>query len=366
MSGATTLAAVMSLVAPASAATLPGMPACDMTKPSQEFCADYCNYKCAFYDPTKETGRPQNITVYRITPANTTGIRNKNTGDAIGDVDFYLSRKNLTQQCAKDPNSFGCFLDGDNIYGQFTVEIDGLWGPYEECNPVSVGGHGDNHGGMDTSGWSDTQNFTCGENCIHPTRAEGCAQNSRNRNGSSQMGAGVACFCDTTQRNKKSVGRGPRGGKSHHSYGPVGLPPQCSIGFYAPGRHHWGPPPPPGPAHCLTGTAHSTVQGWSFDSVASMACDACSQLGKECTGWAMSTDNRSATLFTGTTRTEPFKECVSFQHEVSRYGSGGSWFGVSAGTGYWYNTPLQSECAPGTPLGTDGCTWRMVEAVKCE
>ena len=29
----------------------------------------------------------------------------------------------------QDPNSFGCFLDGDNIYGQFTVEIDGLYGP---------------------------------------------------------------------------------------------------------------------------------------------------------------------------------------------------------------------------------------------
>ena len=105
---------------------------CDTSgaKSDDEICDDFCNYRCGFFDLAKgESGRSQNVTVYRITPANTTGIRNKNTGDAIGDVDFYLERKNLTQQCAKDPNSFGCFLDGDNVYGQFTVEIDGQFGP---------------------------------------------------------------------------------------------------------------------------------------------------------------------------------------------------------------------------------------------
>ena len=83
-----------------------------------------------------------NLTVYRITPFNTSGIRNKNTGDAPGDVGFFLSRKNITQQCAKDPHSFGCFLDGDNMYGQFTVEVDGQWGPCKRASapdmPLSV------------------------------------------------------------------------------------------------------------------------------------------------------------------------------------------------------------------------------------
>jgi hypothetical protein len=104
---------------------------------------DFCNYRCGFYNTTAgETGRPINLTVYRITPFNTSGIRNKNTGDAAGDVGFFLSRKNITQQCAKDPHSFGCFLDGDNMYGQFTVEVDGQWGPCKRASapdmPLSV------------------------------------------------------------------------------------------------------------------------------------------------------------------------------------------------------------------------------------
>lgn len=106
--------------------------ACDLSKANQPggadaICADFCNYKCGFWNASSdlptETGKPQNITLYRITPFNVSGIVNKNTGDAPGDVGFYLERKNITQQCAKDPHSFGCFLDGDNMYGQFTVEV---------------------------------------------------------------------------------------------------------------------------------------------------------------------------------------------------------------------------------------------------
>jgi hypothetical protein len=61
------------------------------------------------------------------------------------------------------------------MYGQYTVEVDGLYGPYEECNPVTVGGKpGSNPFSGGGSGWADTQNFQCGENCLMPTRAENC------------------------------------------------------------------------------------------------------------------------------------------------------------------------------------------------
>jgi hypothetical protein len=112
--------------------------ACDLSKAREPggadaICADFCTYKCGFWNASSdlptETGKPQNITLYRITPFNVSGIINKNTGDAPGDVGFFLERKNITQQCAKDPHSFGCFLDGDNMYSQFTVEVDGAWGP---------------------------------------------------------------------------------------------------------------------------------------------------------------------------------------------------------------------------------------------
>ena len=113
--------------------------ACDTSQPAAQVCEDFCTSKCSFFNATAgETGQPTNITLYRITPKNVTGIQNKNTGDAPGDVSFFLGRKNLTQRCAQSPASFGCFLDGNNIYGKFTVEVDGRYGPYFECNPINV------------------------------------------------------------------------------------------------------------------------------------------------------------------------------------------------------------------------------------
>ena len=92
--------------------------ACDTSRPASAVCEDFCTSKCSFYNASDETGEPTNITVYRLTPNNVTGIQNKNTGNAPGDVSFFLGKKNITQQCAKNPASFGCFLDGDNIYGE--------------------------------------------------------------------------------------------------------------------------------------------------------------------------------------------------------------------------------------------------------
>jgi hypothetical protein len=87
-------------------------PACDLSLPSSDVCEAYCTNQCAFYNATTETGSPQNLTLYRITPANVTGVENKNTGDPIGDVNFFLERKNLTLECAANPSEWGCFLDG--------------------------------------------------------------------------------------------------------------------------------------------------------------------------------------------------------------------------------------------------------------
>ena len=136
--------------------------ACDISQPAAEVCEDFCTSKCSFFNATAgETGQATNITLYRITPKNVTGIQNKNTGDAPGDVSFFLGRKNITQRCAQDQAAFGCFLEGDNVYGElvplrspdadpdrshslnpkagkFTVEIDGKYGPYFECNPINV------------------------------------------------------------------------------------------------------------------------------------------------------------------------------------------------------------------------------------
>ena len=68
-------------------------PACDTSRPAAEVCEDFCTSKCSFYNASlRERGEPANITVYRITPNNVTGIQNKNTGNAPGDVSFYLGK----------------------------------------------------------------------------------------------------------------------------------------------------------------------------------------------------------------------------------------------------------------------------------
>ena len=60
---------------------------CSQSPPLSPRRTDFCNFKCGLYNTTAgETGAPENLTLYRITPFNTSGIRNKNTGDAAGDV----------------------------------------------------------------------------------------------------------------------------------------------------------------------------------------------------------------------------------------------------------------------------------------
>eukprot|EP00038_Savillea_parva_P023219 m.40054 g.40054 ORF g.40054 m.40054 type:complete len:440 (+) comp5908_c0_seq1:72-1391(+) len=93
-------------------------------------CEDYCAYKCG-----NNVTKPTNITVYRLTPYQATGLLNMDTGDVAGDVEFVLSRKDIAAMCADNPHEERCFLAGKNIYGRFTVAIDGQYGPYQFCNP---------------------------------------------------------------------------------------------------------------------------------------------------------------------------------------------------------------------------------------
>lgn len=375
--GPNTGPSLLLLLAGAPAIAQAVAPACDLTKSGDEVCADFCNYKCSFYNESLgETGQPMNMTVYRITPFNTSGIRNKNTGDASGDVGFFLSRKNITQQCAKDPHSFGCFLDGDNMYGEFVVEVDGQWGPYEECNPVNVGGSG----GWEGGGWSDTRDFQCGENCLNPTRKANCTgnsgfgkkSNSTGIGGHSYGNSGPTCYCDGTGRQHQVVGRTPKGGTQNMGgSAPAYWPPQCSSGFEPPCLKSAGRYGCQTYGGCVTGTVSKTLHGWDFGSTAAMACDACTD-DKACSGWAFAgPDNKTATLFTGEVSVEKTSQCISASREHSRYGGGGgrNWYGVNAGPGFWFSTPLEGECLPGQPVGSQTaagvpCTWRVVETKK--
>ena len=116
---------------------------------------------------------------------------------------------------------------------------------------------------------------------------------------------------------------------------------------------------------CVTGKPSRTLHGWNLGSTAAMACDACTD-DPHCSGWAITTpDNKTATLFVGETTVKEDIQCISATRTHSHWGGSGgrNWYGVSAGPGYWFSTPVDGECI-GVPLGTGGCTWRVAETKK--
>eukprot|EP01062_Namystynia_karyoxenos_P030191 TRINITY_DN22572_c0_g1_i1.p1 TRINITY_DN22572_c0_g1~~TRINITY_DN22572_c0_g1_i1.p1 ORF type:complete len:550 (+),score=168.64 TRINITY_DN22572_c0_g1_i1:79-1650(+) len=83
-----------------------------------------------------------NVTVYRLTPINYTGVTNMDTGDATGDATFGLSQLLLPVLCPADPSFLWCqnrqYLSGGTahmVYTEFVVETQPRFGDYAACNP---------------------------------------------------------------------------------------------------------------------------------------------------------------------------------------------------------------------------------------
>ena len=53
---------------------------------------------------------PLPLTVYRFTPDSVRHLADTNTGDASGDLGFFLDRRALSTRCAIDPTNKRCFL----------------------------------------------------------------------------------------------------------------------------------------------------------------------------------------------------------------------------------------------------------------
>lgn len=76
------------------------------------------------------------------------------SGDVGGDTSFVISRRTTAYECRKDPSNFMCIgglaqFSGDDpnstdLVLEWSLDIDGNWGPYLECNPLdsskSLGG----------------------------------------------------------------------------------------------------------------------------------------------------------------------------------------------------------------------------------
>ena len=317
--------------------------ACDISQPAAQVCEDFCTSKCSFYNASAgETGQPTNITLYRITPKNVTGIQNKNTGDAPGDVSFFLGKKNIAQRCAQNPTSFGCFLDGDNIYGEL--------GP-----PRSPDADPDHSHSPNLKQASSPSRSTGGTDLTSSaTRSTSSNRYATPRHATPRHAAlRHAAPCHATPRCTKQEADRISAATTHVEHGAYGQPMagsfgptpawvdtrtfECGQGCLQPtadnchdreqrngtssfgggfscwcdgtGRHnksvgreappfHGGSTPGPAwwvpqcklgfyeararlgeqPVRCVKGKALRTVQGWDFQSVSAAACDACTQV----------------------------------------------------------------------------------------
>ena len=72
----------------------------------------------------------------------------RNSGDVAGDTSFVISRRTTAYECRKDPSNFMCIgglaqFSGDDpnstdLVLEWSLDIDGKWGPYLECNPLDA------------------------------------------------------------------------------------------------------------------------------------------------------------------------------------------------------------------------------------
>lgn len=89
---------------------------------------------------------PINLTVYRITPRNYSGLANMDSGDSAGDVYFGLYEFALPILCATEPTLINCrnvpilSIPGFNVYTKTIVEVDPRFATYQGCNPSSATG----------------------------------------------------------------------------------------------------------------------------------------------------------------------------------------------------------------------------------
>ena len=90
---------------------------------SAEHCALFCNGTCP-YHPDWSPMRPENLTVYRLTPANVTGLAQRDTGDAGGDAGFYAGMMLVHLESCEPPyTSWGCFLANQPVITKYSLRL---------------------------------------------------------------------------------------------------------------------------------------------------------------------------------------------------------------------------------------------------
>ena len=275
-------------------------------------CEEFCSGRCDFRNTTAgEKGKGTVLDLYRVTPRNVTGLLDKNTGSAAGDLTF---RYSVTL------GGEGTFLNGDNVVGRFRVEVDGQYGPYKQCNPKY---------GLDTREWF------CENDCETPPHC-----NATTWENTSSHFTGVYCECPRANVTVGRINMGAADTRYTKDAHVPGWPQECGMAFT---------PLPTGA--CFTGDAAKTFTAATPERMQALLCTAC-ESDVKCDGWAMEANSTTGHIYHhGFQNNTGTKSCSGASRGIP------DWISIG---GDWYSTPSAGECkGAARPGDGSGCTWTL-------
>ena len=326
-------------------------------------CDDFCAGSCQPFDSGKlppaptSAQRVQNMTLYRFTPRSVRSVlADTNTGDADGDLGFFLDRRSLTARCALEPTNLRCFLApwSQIVFAKWELEIDTGWGPYLACNPAY-----DNPNG---TAWN-LDNYLCSQACVVPPFCGDVVRKNNSQGGDGQ----ITCYCDRANRSVgvESFGAPRTAGARATAQSRSALPPVCTFGMSS-GAYSGTAPIKCDKHSVLRGEVIQSWEGPTLEGVAEQCCAACSP--PHCKGYSIT---QRTSGFVGktlggdlTVGAPPAGEaCVASSARDQLPGGSWNWGTMGVSGGSWFSTPANGQCREGQRVGDgSGCTWRVLRA----
>jgi hypothetical protein len=294
-------------------------------------------------------GLTHNLTVYRITPRNYSGLVNLDTGDAAGDAFFGLYEKAAPVLCSQGSagvNQLLCDNDpllqipGFNVYTQTVIEADTRFGVYALCNPEKSAPH----------------DFYCAER-----HEAGCWYEDPEH---PEWADDFADVCNKTDCHCDIITSHAVGMEYPHIgfVNPTNTPAQCDISFYQ----------LEGYENFNRYSIINTTNGVDLGTCCSLCTERNTESKTECGGYSFTP--AKASLETGTGTCVLHRTASFFDVKRSKDATVGLFTGLGVQSfvqhaigklsnlfnGIWYSTQAPGQCVhPGEVLGKD-CWWRVI------